>query len=1055
MRVVAYLCLVCCLLSFNIHANSAPLIIKQGIEKQTFTVAITNEAKPIVEFEIEEDGLLIIEVKQRGHFLYERLWIDGKPQANMDMFGFSEGSDFVSLEVKTGDKIGLEVSPTYPRDEIKSVINSYIFERHSAGFSNVKIAFSSLTSQSIQSYFSYIQSPADFLDSIKKLSSQNRDSTKYFTNLQFPNLLQQLIFNQGIINSDIGKKKTAFTTLNNLAAQKTSDSLELLINYYLALLLPEFIDEEQFFSYLNNSILLAHNLNNQYLYKNARTDLCTAYLQRKSSNTLSCFQAIIDEELLKSSPYELAIMQGNIAHLHFKSGNYAEGIKDGHDSLKTIGKIKITTNNRRDVLLRTAILSQQQSTRLRTLGEKNHALINLMSAINIYNQLNDKTRLKSAILELGFIYLENAQSDIAKYLAKFVFHQFNSDQVNDHYNLYVTSLFLLTKSSIAIGDVKLANTYRNLLIKKIDNRDNSSLHISTTLMFLSLDYRSPITRIKRLKQLITSADLSQEIRVEVYLALGRELIKLNEYQQAYNMLISIEGISTTFNQKASYLTLLSSIQFHLKNYIQADQLIDQALALVQEQYSYLQNLGLRRTFFEQFSELFYLKTKLLIHLFNSTGNDAYLREASRINLPNLFLSSQQRHQLTHQKKREKLAKNLSTAPLSRENVIDVIFTLLQLENTFINAIDDDQLPSQTSIRAKSSVSNITMQYVLFSKESFVFIHSENNIEIEFLPKKSEIDKQVSQLLSALKNRNSDTFKLSMALRKTLIPSSIENSPQEQLTIIPSGLLWNLPFSILPLNTSRSWQDLLLLDKYHINKSINLTSSFHFEPKEVTTILAVADPVFSNNDKRAANSAQPTVSNDLLPRIKQTQREIDALELSFKDTSPLLLTGYDATKNRFISELKETPQIIHIATHGFATFSGFREAGLSFTALTPQGAQIDNHLNIYEIEQLENNAQLVILTACEGNLGQTRFKQPSDSLALAFARGGTKNIIASQWAIPSRSSAQLIEYFYQYLIQSKNYSTALNQAMRTLRKTKPDPLNWAGLTLTQYKEDYDE
>lgn len=1020
MRIVAYLCLSFCLLSFDIHASSPPLVIKQGIEKQEFTVTITNEAKPVVEFEIEEDGLLIIEVKQRGHFLYERLWIDGKPQAYMDMFGFSEGSDFVSKEVKIGDKIGLEISPTYPRDEIKPLVNSYILERHTTDFSNVKIAFNNLTTQSIQSYFSYIQSPADFLDSIKKLSSQNRAAINNFTNLQFPNLLQQLIFNQGIINSDIGKKKIAFTTLNNLAAQKTSDSLELLINYYLALLLPEFINEEQLFSYLNKSILLAHNLNNQYLYKNARTDLCTAYLQRKSSNTLSCFQAIIDERLLKNSPYELAIMQGNIAHLHFKSGNYSEGIKVGHDSLKTIGKVKITTNNRRDVLLRTAILSQQQSTRLKSLGERNHALINLMSAINIYNQLNDKTRLKSAIIELGFIYLENAQPDIANYLAKFVFHQFSSDQLNDHYNLYTTSLFLLTKSSIAIGDIKSAKTYRDILIKKINNRNNSSLHISTTLLFLSFDYSSPISRIEKLKQLISSADLAQEKHVEVYLALVRELIKLNEYQQAYNILISIESVSTTFNQRASYLTLLSNIQFQLKNYIQAEQIIDQALALVQEQYLYLQNSGLKRTFFEQFSELFYLKTKLLIHLFNSTGNNAYLREASQINLPNLLLASQQRHLLTHQNKREQLAKNLSTAPLNRENVIDVIFTLLQLENTFINSIDDNQLPSQTFSKAKSSASGITIQYVLFSQESFAFIHSENNISIEFLPKKSEIETRVSQLLSALKNRNNDTFKQSMALRKTLIPSSLENSSQEQLTIIPSGLLWNLPFSILPLNTSKSWQDLLLLDKYHINKSINLTPSFHFDPKQVGTILAVADPVFSNNDKRVANSAQPAVPNDLLPRIKQTQREIDALELSFKDTTPLLLSGYDATKNRFISELKETPQIIHVATHGFATLSGFREAGLSFTALTPQGAQIDNHLNIYEIEQLKNNAQLVILTACEGNLGQTRFKQPSDSLALAFARGGTKNVIASQWAIPSRSSAQLIEYFYQYLIQSKNY-----------------------------------
>jgi len=150
-------------------------------------------------------------------------------------------------------------------------------------------------------------------------------------------------------------------------------------------------------------------------------------------------------------------------------------------------------------------------------------------------------------------------------------------------------------------------------------------------------------------------------------------------------------------------------------------------------------------------------------------------------------------------------------------------------------------------------------------------------------------------------------------------------------------------------------------------------------------------------------------------------------------------------------MKNQPQLIHIATHGFANPNSYRNAGLFFTGLTATGKQLNNQLGMFEIEQLQNNAELVVLTACESNLGKINFLNGSDSLAFAFARSGAKRVIASQWSIPSRSSSMLVTNFYKELANYQDASRALNEAMKKQRATTPHPFYWAGLTINNFSK----
>ena len=198
----------------------------------------------------------------------------------------------------------------------------------------------------------------------------------------------------------------------------------------------------------------------------------------------------------------------------------------------------------------------------------------------------------------------------------------------------------------------------------------------------------------------------------------------------------------------------------------------------------------------------------------------------------------------------------------------------------------------------------------------------------------------------------------------------------------------------------------------------------------------------------------------------------------------LFKGNEATEEAFkkLGDYKvESPQIIHISTHGYffpdpkvsrqpsaITFqeepvfkisehpmlrSGLIMAGANHAwktgkPITPEAE--DGILTAYEISQLNlRNTELVVLSACETGLGDIQGNEGVYGLQRAFKIAGAKNLIMSLWQVPDQQTSELMTAFYKYwLIKKKSIRESLKLAQNDLRKKGLESFYWAGFVLVE-------
>ena len=110
---------------------------------------------------------------------------------------------------------------------------------------------------------------------------------------------------------------------------------------------------------------------------------------------------------------------------------------------------------------------------------------------------------------------------------------------------------------------------------------------------------------------------------------------------------------------------------------------------------------------------------------------------------------------------------------------------------------------------------------------------------------------------------------------------------------------------------------------------------------------------------------------------------------------------------------------------------------------------DGNLFAGEIYNLELEANLVTLSACQTGLGKISKGEGVIGLSRALVYAGAKNIIVSFWSVADQSTADLMRDFYQKMLESKSgYSQNLRQAKLQMIRSEnfSAPYYWAPFIL---------
>ncbi|MBU0488298.1 MAG: CHAT domain-containing protein [Bacteroidetes bacterium] len=190
--------------------------------------------------------------------------------------------------------------------------------------------------------------------------------------------------------------------------------------------------------------------------------------------------------------------------------------------------------------------------------------------------------------------------------------------------------------------------------------------------------------------------------------------------------------------------------------------------------------------------------------------------------------------------------------------------------------------------------------------------------------------------------------------------------------------------------------------------------------------------------------------------------------------PRLYSSAQATEESFKNLSGKSPDVLHIATHGFTVplgdindaykvfensfvqnYNPLFRTGLLFAGANRTwngGKQIrgieDGILTAYEAGQLDlSKTSLVVLSACETGLGTVKGSEGVYGLQRAFKGAGVRYIMMSLWTIPDEQTAELMSLFYSKLVSGETIRKSFAFAQNEMKK-KYAPYFWAGFVLVE-------
>jgi CHAT domain-containing protein len=122
--------------------------------------------------------------------------------------------------------------------------------------------------------------------------------------------------------------------------------------------------------------------------------------------------------------------------------------------------------------------------------------------------------------------------------------------------------------------------------------------------------------------------------------------------------------------------------------------------------------------------------------------------------------------------------------------------------------------------------------------------------------------------------------------------------------------------------------------------------------------------------------------------------------------------------------------LHFATH--AEFDRQQPLNAFLYLKSEHHGQPENRLSAWHImDQLQLQAELVVLSACDSAAGTLVDSEGLISLSRAFQIAGSRNVIAALWEVPDHTNVELMTRLYEALLSGASPSAALRQAQIAL------------------------
>jgi CHAT domain-containing protein len=304
--------------------------------------------------------------------------------------------------------------------------------------------------------------------------------------------------------------------------------------------------------------------------------------------------------------------------------------------------------------------------------------------------------------------------------------------------------------------------------------------------------------------------------------------------------------------------------------------------------------------------------------------------------------------------------------------------------------------------------------------------------------------------------------------------ALEDRSAFELIIVPDGMLGHLPFGCLleeGSGTRMSYRRLPYLARRYLIRyeyAAGMLAQPVSSRGKAREYYAGFAPLYRGNALRSrvrslSRYYEDTLSN--LPLLENSVTEIrDGATLTGGDA----YLGEDATEARFLAEAPSY-RILHLAGHAFSHDRDPQYSGLVFTLPPVDSTHSDQtmydsllvdvmrtmaqdgYLHAFELQAMELNADLAVLSACNTGYGKVVAGEGIMSLARAFRYAGCPNLLTSLWQADDLSTRQLMGNYFRHLTAGTGKAEALRKARldyleREAEEARTHPYYWANFIL---------
>jgi len=378
-----------------------------------------------------------------------------------------------------------------------------------------------------------------------------------------------------------------------------------------------------------------------------------------------------------------------------------------------------------------------------------------------------------------------------------------------------------------------------------------------------------------------------------------------------------------------------------------------------------------------------------------------------------------------------------------------------------------------------------LEYVFGDDACYLFVVKKGGVTqvVKIAMPPAELNKRVTALMAPLYANQPGQYsdKLARELGDALLPGQARGiTAGTKVVVVPDGPLGLVPFGALMTSGPGSagyLDDRWVLTYEHSASALALDRLLR-PVKAKKPLFALANPVFDQNDPRyvafkQGKTAAPPVKAEagryafrglsvqakagggtgapvawqqaVFNPLPETETEVRAIAagLGVKPAPPDVLLGLNANKTTFLKSRLEEYRFLHFATHADlpGTVQGIKEPFILLGQVA-NDAEDQGFLTLSEITELQLNADMVMLSACDTGKGELVAGEGVANLAAAFQHAGARSVVSSLWQVASDVAVDYMKSFYGHLKGTGNRAVALSRARQEIKRTHPSPFFWA-------------